>query len=144
MALWFEDVSIEDIEAHSRATAASHCGIRITGIGDDWIEGVIPLDVRNRDIEGNLHPGALSLLAETLGSVAAVLCVDRSRRVCVGQILHVSHPLSAATGPVSAKAMPVSILEDSHIWDIEMRTSDGTLIAVARLTVAVLDRVAPT
>ena len=41
-----------------------------------------------------------------------------------------------------ARSLPlaVSILEDSHLWNVEMRDPNGTIVCVAHLTMAILDR----
>ena len=140
MMHWNKTIAAEDLQSLSRQTAAEHCGIEFTQIGDGWVEATIPLDARTRDIEGTLHPGALDILAETIGSIAASLCIDNSRRICVGQILHVNHPAPVSMGPIRAKASAVSIHEDSHLWDVEMRDPSGTLVCAAHLTMAILDR----
>src|SRR6202011_3149725 len=90
MMHWNKTIAVEDLQSLSRQTAAEHCGIEFTQIGDGWVEATIPLDARTRDIQGTLHPGALGILAETIGSIAASLCIDNLRRICVGQILHVN------------------------------------------------------
>lgn len=100
----------------------------------------MPLDARTRDAGGTLHPGALAILAETIGSMGASLCIDTSTRTCVGQILHINHPSPVDKGPVHAKASAVFILEDRHLWDIEIKDPSGGVVCVARLAMAILDR----
>ena len=141
MVRWDNTVTLQDLETLSRQTAAQHCGIEFTGIGNDWVEATIPLDARTRDSEGMLHPGALGILAETIGSIAASLCIDNARRICVGQILHVNHPATVGMGPIRAKASAVSILEDRQVWDVEMWDPNGATVCVAHLTMAILERV---
>ena len=54
-------------------TAMETLGIRFTAIGDDWLQGTMPVDHRTHQPFGLLHGGASVLLAETLGSSAAML-----------------------------------------------------------------------
>jgi uncharacterized protein (TIGR00369 family) len=140
MTLWTRTFALEELNAVGRRTASEHCGVHFTGIGDDWIEGTIPLDARTRNMDGSLHPGALGILAETIGSVAATLCIDTSKQICVGQILHINHPAPVTAGPIRARASAIAVLADSHVWDVEMRDPTDTVVGVARLTMAVLDR----
>ena len=72
MMHWNKTIAVEDLQSLSRQTAAEHCGIEFTQIGDGWVEATIPLDARTRDIQGTLHPGAFGILGETIG-----MCLDR-------------------------------------------------------------------
>jgi uncharacterized protein (TIGR00369 family) len=140
MSPWTRKFSLEDLDAIGEGTASENFGICFTAIGEDWIAATIPLDARTRNSDGTLHPGALGILAETIGSVAASLCIDTSRRICVGQILHVNHPVLLTTGPVYATASLITILNDSHVWNIEINDPTGAVVGAARLAVAILDR----
>jgi 1,4-dihydroxy-2-naphthoyl-CoA hydrolase len=140
MPLWTRPVSLATLDAIGANSASEFFGIRYTAFGNDWIEATIPLDERTRNANGSLHPGALGMLAETIGSVAASLCIDTSRQVGLGQILHINHPVSITSGPILARASPVLILPDSHVWNISMKDLNGANGSVARLTVVILER----
>jgi 1,4-dihydroxy-2-naphthoyl-CoA hydrolase len=140
MPLWTRPITLEDLDAIGVNSASQNFGIRYTAFGEDWIEATIPLDERTRSANGALHPGALGILAETIGSVAAGLCIDTSRHIGLGQILHINHPVSISSGPILARASPVSILPHSHVWNVEMKDPNGATVAVARLTVVILER----
>ena len=71
MPLWTRPVSLATLDAIGVNSASEFFGIRYTAFGKDWIEATIPLDERTRNANGTLHPGALGILAETIGSVAA-------------------------------------------------------------------------
>ena len=88
---------------------------------------------------GLLHGGASVALAETLGSVAAICCVDRSRHACVGQEINANHLRSARSGVVIGTARPFHIGRRSHVWGIEIRDDAGQLVCVSRITMAVLE-----
>jgi 1,4-dihydroxy-2-naphthoyl-CoA hydrolase len=128
------------LERIGEGTAAQHCGIRFVAMGEDWLEATMPLDSHTRGQDGALHPGALAILAETIGSVAAALCIDTSRRFGVGQVLHINHPAPVASGPIRAKASPVAVLQDSQIWNIEIKDPTASIVCAATLTMAILDR----
>ncbi|MGO9930845.1 MAG: hotdog fold thioesterase [Steroidobacteraceae bacterium] len=140
MPLWTRQFTLADLNAIGEHTASENFGIRYTTIGDDWIEAIIPLDERTRHANGTLHPGALGILAETIGSVAASLCIDMSRQICLGQVIHINHPEPIDSGPVLARASPVAILPETHVWNVEIKDPNDTTVCVARLTMAVLER----
>jgi len=138
---WARKSSIDELDLIGQGTASEYCGIRYIGIGDEWLEATMPLDSRTLGANGALHPGALGIFAETIGSVAASLCIDTTRQICVGQILHINHPVLITSGPIRARASAVSILPDSHVWNVEIKNPIGATVCVARLTMAIIDRV---
>ncbi len=119
-------------------TAVGHMGIQFSAIGDDWLEATMPVDHRTKQPAGILHGGATALLAETIGSVASVLIIDWPQQQAVGIELNISHLRSVSEGQVTGRAQPIRIGRRTHVWDIRMRDDQDRLIAVARLTMAIL------
>jgi 1,4-dihydroxy-2-naphthoyl-CoA hydrolase len=133
-----ESASLEDLYRHSQNTANS--AVQFTAICDDWLEGAIALDDRTRDQDSSFHPGAFSILAETLGSVACSLSIDTSRFVCVGQSIDLHHPDLVAGGPVRGRASCVSSSDGNQVWNIEIRDSRDAVVCIATLTMAIIPR----
>jgi 1,4-dihydroxy-2-naphthoyl-CoA hydrolase len=140
MPIWLSPLTLNEMTELSRRTASEYLRVTFTGIGDDWVEGSIPFDDRTQSTPGTLHHGALAVLVETLGSVAAAMCVDLTRQICLGQILHQQHPEPAVRGPLSGRAVPLSLGAQSQLWEIQVRDGLGTRVCIAQLTLAVLDR----
>jgi 1,4-dihydroxy-2-naphthoyl-CoA hydrolase len=138
--LWTRPFTLTVLDAIGINSASEHIGVRYTAFGEDWIEATIPLDERTRNANGALHPGSLGIFAETIGSVAASLCIDTSRQIGLGQILHINHSVAITSGPILARASPVLILPDSHVWNVSMKDPSGATVSVARLTVVILER----
>jgi 1,4-dihydroxy-2-naphthoyl-CoA hydrolase len=69
-------------------------------IGDDWVEATMPFDARTRGLDGSLRLGALAILAESVGSLAAAISVDRTRVVYLGQTIELIHLNAACAGPI--------------------------------------------
>ena len=46
MSIWFQKPSLEMINSLSKGTMLETIGIEFTGIGDDYIEGIMPADHR--------------------------------------------------------------------------------------------------
>jgi 1,4-dihydroxy-2-naphthoyl-CoA hydrolase len=140
MAIWFQTCSLDEVEAQHRDTLVEHLGIRITEIGPDYLVGTLPVDGRTHQPMKILHGGASVALAETLGSVAANLCVDTRERVCVGQEINANHLRPVSSGVVTGTARPVHLGQRSQVWQIEMRDERARLICISRLTLAVIER----
>ncbi len=119
-------------------TAVAHLGIHFSAIGDDWLEATMPVDERTKQPAGILHGGATALLAETVGSVASVLIIDWPQQQAVGIELNISHLRSISEGVVIGRAAPIRIGRRTHVWDIRVRDEGDRLIAVARLTMAII------
>ena len=143
MTIWRTQTSVEEIREFSRETLADTIGIRVTEIGPDFLRATMPVNPRVHQPMGVLHGGASVALAETVGSVAAMLCVDREKYVCLGQEINANHLRPISSGIVTATAKPFHIGKRSHVWGIEIRDEEERLVCVSRLTMAVVDRPVP-
>lgn len=139
MSIWFAPVDLETLGAWQDGTMAEQLGIAITAIGDDWLEGTMPVDRRTRQPHGILHGGASVVLAETLGSYGASLVLDQSKRRALGQEVSASHLRPVHSGIVTGRARPVHLGGRSQVWSIEIRNEAGQTTCISRLTLAVVD-----
>ena len=140
MSIWRTPTSVEQLQAHSRNTLAETIGIRVTEVGPDFVRATMPVTPRTHQPMGVLHGGASVALAETVGSLAATLCVDQALYVCLGQEINANHLRPVSSGTVTATARPYHIGKRSHVWSIEIRDEEEKLVCVSRLTIAVVDR----
>lgn len=140
--IWKHPAEPDSLNTLSRDTMVEHLGIRFTRIGDDFIEATMPVDARTVQPFGILHGGASAALAETLGSVAATLCIeDRSRHGAVGIEVNASHLRSVPGGEhVTGRATPVRVGARIQVWNIDIRDADERLVCASRLTMAVIER----
>ena len=138
--IWRHRVTPEQLQERSRKTLAEHLGIRVTEVGDDYLRATMPVSSHTHQPQGILHGGASVALAETVGSLAANLCVDSEKFFCVGQEINANHLRPAASGVVTGTARPFHIGARSQVWGIEIHNEDGKLVCVSRLTMAVVER----
>ena len=139
MAIWFRNFTLDDVRKRGNNTMIEHIGITITKLGDDFLEGTMPVDHRTVQPMGILHGGASAALAETLGSLAANLVVDPQRKYCVGLDINANHIRSAKSGHVTGIAKPLHIGASTQVWHIEIRDDEGRMTCISRITMAVLD-----
>ena len=137
MAIWKQDTSLERINGWSTNTMMEALGIRITEIGDDWLRGTMPVDHRTHQPYGLLHGGASVVLAETLGSSAAMLALDPSE-VAVGLDINANHIRGVRSGTVTGTARMVHIGRTTQVWEIRIETEAGELVCISRITMAVI------
>ncbi|KAF1008308.1 MAG: putative esterase [Luteibacter sp.] len=112
--------------------------IRFTDIGDDWLRGTMPVDHRTQQPFGLLHGGASVVLAETLGSSAALLTLDTEKEVAVGLDINANHIRGVRGGIVTGTAKAVHLGRTTQVWEIRIEEDTGKLVCVARLTMAVI------
>ena len=132
--------ALKRINTFQNNTMTEQIGIEITDFGDDFICGRMPVDHRTVQPFGLLHGGASATLAETLGSIAGGLKVDRELQTVVGVEINCNHLRSAKNGWVYGKATPVKIGRKIQVWNIEIKNDDEKLVCVSRLTLAVIDK----
>lgn len=142
-AIWRTPATVKDLNALSRGTLIDTLGIVFTEIGDDFLTATMPVDHRTIQPMGLLHGGASVVLAETLGSVAATLCVDRETQFCVGVAINANHVRAVREGQVRGTTRPVHVGLTMQVWKIDIHDADGYLVAVSRLTLSVLRRLPP-
>ena len=132
--------ALKQINTFQKNTMTEQIGIEITDFGDDFICGRMPVDHRTVQPFGLLHGGASATLAETLGSIAGGLKVDRELQTVVGVEINCNHLRSAKDGWVYGKATPVKIGRKIQVWNIEIKNDDEKLVCVSRLTLAAVNK----
>lgn len=140
MGIFKTNTTVETINKWSANTLADQLGITFTVIGEDYLEAQMPVDHRTHQPLGLLHGGASVALAETMGSVAATLCVDGTKQFCVGLEINANHIKSAREGFVTGTTRPIHIGKKTQVWEIRITNQIGELVCISRITMAVLDR----
>ncbi len=141
-SIFTEPVTPEEINASQIVDGQMprHLGIEMLEIGTDYMVASMPVDHRTIQRIGILHGGASLALAETVGSIAASYCVDRTKFFIVGQEINANHlrPVREGEGRVYATARPIHLGRSSQVWDIRIRNEEDKLVCISRFTVAVL------
>lgn len=141
MTTWKEPIySLEQLNKLAKGTMAEVLAINFTEVGPDYLEAIMPVSNNSRQPYGLLHGGASAALAETVGSVAASMCIDREKQICVGLEINCNHVRGKREGVVTARATALHIGATTHVWDIKILDERGKLICVSRLTMAILKK----
>lgn len=138
MRIWKQDTDLARLNSWSANTLMEALGIRITAVGDDWLQGTMPVDHRTHQPYGLLHGGASVALAETLGSSAAMLTLDASKERAVGLDINANHVRGVLSGTVTGTARPLHIGRSTQVWEIRIEDEAGKLVCISRLTMAVV------
>ncbi len=140
MALWKTTPSLDQFKVMRRNTLIETLGIEVTEIGDDYVRGTMPVDARTHQPYGLLHGGASVALAETLGSIASMLCIDPARDVSVGLDINANHLRAVTSGLVTGTARPLHVGRSTQVWEIRIEDPAAKLVCISRLTMAVVPK----
>jgi uncharacterized protein (TIGR00369 family) len=130
-------IDLKALQARHIGTVVDHLGIEFLEMTPDMLSARMPVDTRTKQPAGILHGGSSVVLAETLGSVAASLCLPPGQRP-VGLDINANHIRSVTEGWVIGVCRPIHIGRTTHVWQIEIRDEAQRLTCVSRFTVAVL------
>ena len=124
------------LNARNKANAVGNLGIEFIEQGEDFFRGTMPVDQRTLQPYGLLHGGASVLLAETLGSMAANMCLEPGTGQAVGVEINANHLRAKTEGVVTGTARPLHVGRSTQVWDIRIEDEQGRTVCVSRLTLA--------
>lgn len=139
MSIWRLPATPAQLNERSSHCMPGYLGMRVTEIGDDYLRATMPVNEHTHQPYGVLHGGASVALAETVGSMASMMCVEPGY-LCLGQDINANHLRPVSSGLVTATARPFHLGSRSHVWHIEIRDERERLVCVSRLTMAVVER----
>jgi len=138
MSLWRTQPNIEQLNAIQKNTIGELLDIRFESFDDESLTASMVVDHRTHQPYGLLHGGASVVLAESVGSMAAYLCIEPSKFYCVGLEVNANHLRGVRSGRVTAVAKAVHIGRTTQVWDIRLTNDEGKASCVSRLTMAVV------
>lgn len=138
MSIWKQNTDLNRLDDWRRNTLLDALDIRVTAIGEDWLQGTMPVDHRTHQPYGLLHGGASVALAETLGSTAAMLTLDAEKERAVGLDINANHVRGVTSGTVTGTARPLHLGRSTQVWEIRIEDEAGKLVCISRLTMAVV------
>ncbi len=137
--IWTQEVHLDAINQANKDTLTDLLGIIFTEIGDDYLIAVMPISSKLLQPMGIMHGGASCVLAETIASIAANLCIDRTTKACVGLDINVNHIRPVHAGILTAKTQPLHIGRTTHVWEIKIHNEEKKLVSVSRMTASVIE-----
>lgn len=143
MAIWTKNYTLDDLNNFRgihKDNVNKVLDIVFTEIGDDYLKATMPVDYRTIQPFGILHGGSSCVLAETLGSVAAWMCIDPDKQRAVGLEIHAHHLRPVSSGKVTGVCKPLHRGRTMHLWQIDTFTDDEKMNCTIRLSVAIRDK----
>ncbi len=135
-----EPVTTADLPAMAPGTLIERMGIEITQASADSVVGTMPAE-GNTQPYGLLHGGASVVLAETLGSIAAMLHAGPGRAAVGVDINATHHRAVRPPAVVTGVATPIRLGSSIACYEIVITDAEGERVCTARLTCAL--RAAP-
>lgn len=136
-----ENVTLQEINNRNKNTMSEYIGIEFIEFGKDYLVAKMPIDHRTVQPLRIVNGGAYCVLAETVGSLAANLSLDRSKYVAVGLDINANHIRSAheGNGYVYGTARPIHVGRTTQVWEIKVTDEQQRLCCISRLTMAVIE-----
>ena len=130
----------DDVPAYTFAddTLIARLGITIIEASADTVRGTMPV-TGNTQPYGLLHGGASAALAETLGSLGAMIHAGEGA-IAVGVDLNITHHRSVTQGSVTAVATALQRGRTVATYAVAISDDDDRLVATARITCVVKTR----
>jgi 1,4-dihydroxy-2-naphthoyl-CoA hydrolase len=139
VSIWFKEISLEEINSWGKGTISESLGLKITNIGENYVEGTMPADKRTFQPYKLVHGGANVVLAESLGSIGGMLTLNPDEYYCVGQEVNANHLRGVRSGIITGRAEQVYSGRKSQVWEIKLYDDRNKLTCISRLTLAVVE-----
>ncbi|WP_329017180.1 PaaI family thioesterase [Streptomyces sp. NBC_00690] len=121
----------------SAGNLGSRMGIQIIEASPERVVATMPVE-GNTQPYGLLHGGASAVLAETIGSIGAMLH-GGSSKIAVGVDLNCTHHRGVRSGLVTGVATPLHRGRSTATYDIVITDEQDRRVCSARLTCMVRD-----
>lgn len=112
--------------------------IEYIDVGLDFLVAKMPVNSSVHQPMGLLHGGATVALAESVGSAASVMFIDRDSQEIRGIEIAANHLKSKSEGEVFATAKIIHKGKSIHLWEIRIVDENNNLISICKLTNMVL------
>lgn len=109
-------------------------------VSNDYITAKMPVTPKVYQPDGVLHGGAMVALAESVGSVAAYVFVDREKFIIRGLEISANHVKSISEGYVYGKATAIHKGRTTQLWQIRITDEADNLISIVKLTTVSLPK----
>jgi uncharacterized protein (TIGR00369 family) len=137
MTIWQKPISVDILTQSHLSTAVHHLGIVFTHVGEDTIQGKMPVHTQTHQPFGLLHGGLNVVLAETLGSCGAYYSCPPGYHT-VGLEVNANHLRGVREGWVHAVAKAFHIGQSTQVWSIEICDEAGRLSCISRITMLIM------
>ena len=137
--IWKNPLDLQKLNDFSKGSLSDLLGIKYTDFGEDFLTVEMNVEEKHLQPMGIMHGGTSSVIAETVGSMGANLCVDQKLFSCVGLEININHLRPIKRGTLIATAKPQHLGKKTQVWEIKILNEQGKLVAISRHTIAILE-----
>jgi uncharacterized protein (TIGR00369 family) len=127
------------LETMNGGTLGERMGIEILEVSSERVVGRMPVSGNTQPF-GLLHGGASVVLAETLGSIGAMMHAGEGR-IAVGIEINATHHRAARAGFVTGTATALSLGNTLATFDVIVTDEDGKRVCTSRITCLIRQQV---
>jgi len=131
---------LEAINKVSKNTLSETLDIKFIEVTKNKVVATMPVTTKVHQPDGVLHGGATVALAETVGSYASFLSVDKDTQMVRGIEISANHLKSVKEGLVIATARPIHTGRTTQLWEIRIEDEEKNLISLCKLSTIILDK----
>ncbi|WP_299527841.1 PaaI family thioesterase [uncultured Lutibacter sp.] len=108
--------------------------IKYVDFGEDYLVATMPVNSRVHQPDGILNGGATMALAESVGSPASLLAIDREKYSVRGIEFSANHLRSVKSGIVTATAKIIHKGKTIHLVEIKVVDERERVISICKIT----------
>jgi len=131
---------LDYINSTSKNTLMETLNIKFLEASTDKVVASMPVNSKVHQPDGILHGGASVALAETVGSFASALSINRETHMVRGIEITANHLRSIKEGLIIATAIPLHKGRTTQLWEIRIIDEDERLISLCKLSTIVLSK----
>jgi|TARA_B110000908_G_C10241435_1_gene446322 1,4-dihydroxy-2-naphthoyl-CoA hydrolase len=131
---------LKKINSANKNTLMETLEMSFIDIGENFLTAKMPVNSRVFQPDGVLHGGATVALAESVGSAASYLSVDREKQMVRGIVISANHLKSVTEGFIYAKAIPIHKGRTTQLWEVKITDDDNKLISHCKLSTMILKK----
>ncbi len=131
---------LEKLNSVGKNTLMETLDIKFIEVDENKVVATMPVTTKVHQPDGVLHGGATVALAETVGSYASFLSVDKEKQMVRGIEISANHLRSIREGLVIATARPIHKGRTTQLWEIKIVDEQDKLISLCKLTTIVLSK----
>tara|TARA_B100000767_G_scaffold248763_1_gene249902 strand:- start:952 stop:1368 length:417 start_codon:yes stop_codon:yes gene_type:complete len=131
---------LNKINAVNKNTLMETLGIEFIDLGKDFLVAKMEVTPKLHQPDGVLHGGATVALAESVGSAASYISVNKDTQMIRGIVISANHLKGISKGYVYAKATPIHRGRTTQLWEIKVTDDNDNLISHCKLSTMILKR----
>ena len=133
-------MKVEELNNLCKNTMIEHLGIEFMELSAGRVVARMPVNECTIQPMKRLHGGAIMTLAESAGSAGSLSMVDSNAFYVLGVEISGSHVGSTKEDFVFAEATIMHQGTSSHVWEIQVKDKNDTLLSICRLTNRILPK----